>query len=348
MTKSANSFTIQDVAASASVSIATVSRVLNDSAGVAQPTRDAVLAAIERTGFVPRRRRRSGSARPLPLLQGVIAVRCPYTLTHHFGPILSAIAAAAAPHGKRLLLSSESADGNESSLSALLFSQATEGAILILPPEQPEMLAGLQRDGYPFVVIDPRTPVPADVAMVSAAHAHGARAVTEHLLGLGHRRIGVIAGPDGWVATDARLAGHHAALAAVELTSSAELIASVTEPDTSHGFEAALALLSLPRRPTAIAAFNDMIALGCLEAAKSLGLRVPQDVSIAGFDDLDLTRVTVPRLTTVRQPVEAMGTRGMTLLLQRIVGHPIRTLHVELPTELIVRESTAPPQFLGR
>jgi LacI family transcriptional regulator len=330
--------TIRDVAAEAGVSIATVSRVLNDSASVAPETRAAVMRAIEQHRFTARKRRSRG-----PSVQNVVAVRCPYVLTDYFGIVLSAVARSLRQHGKRLLLSAEAEEGDEPSISELLLSETTEGAILILPPEPREQLTALREQGYPFVVLDPRTPLPADVAAVSAAHLPGSRAATEHLLDLGHSRIAAIAGPDNWLASDGRLVGYRAALAAAGRLAPDELVTVGGEPTIEHGLEAARILLDLAQPPTAILAFNDKMAVGALQAANERGLSVPRDLSLVGFDDLDLSRVVAPPLTTVRQPLEEMARIAVALLLRLVEGQEIDTLHVELATELVVRESTARP-----
>ena len=322
------------------MSTATVSRVLNGSGKVSAGTRAVVLEAMERHAFTARRRR--SRARPL---QDVVAVRCPYLLTDYFGVILSAVARSLRLRGKGVLLSAEAEEGDEASLAELLRAEMTEGAVLILPPEPNAMLLDLRAQGYPFVVIDPRTALPADVAAVSAAHLTGSRLATEHLIELGHRRIAAIAGPLNWIATDGRLLGYRAALAATGRLAPEELVRVGGEPTIAHGLEAARQLLDLPDRPTGIVAFNDKIAIGAMQAAAERDLRVPEDLSVVGFDDLDLSRVVVPRLTTVRQPLEEMARLGVELLMRLIERREIHTLHIELATELVVRSSTAPPQL---
>src|SRR5581483_4120797 len=215
------------------------------------------------------------------------------------------------------------------------------GAIVILPPEPSEQLVALRGRGFPFVVVDPRTAMPRDIAAVSAAHFAGARSLTAHLTRLGHRRIGVIAGPDNWLASEARLAGHASALAEAGVLPSPELVRA-TEPTTRHGYQAANALLDLPQRPTALIGFNDKAAVGALTAAAQRGLRVPEDLSVAGFDDIDLAQATSPMLTTVRQPLAEMGRMAVSLLIRLLDGHQVDALHVELATELVVRGSTGP------
>jgi len=334
--------TIVDVAREAGVSTATVSRVLNSSASVSPQTRAVVLEAIERHGLTARRRRLRDH--PLP---GLVAVRCPYLLDDYFGAILSAIARTLRERGKVLMLSVEALEGDEPSLAGLLRTELTEGALLILPPEPGPVLAGLRAAGYPFVVVDQRTALPPDIAAVSAAHLAGARLATEHLLRLGHTQIAAIAGPRNWIAAEDRLLGYRTALAASGRLAPEGLIREGGEPTVAHGLAAARALLDLPEPPTAIVAFNDKVAIGAMEAAAERGLRIPGDLSVVGFDDLELSRVVIPRLTTVRQPLEEMARMGAELLLRLIGGREIDTLHVELATELVIRDSTARPSPRG-
>jgi LacI family transcriptional regulator len=215
------------------------------------------------------------------------------------------------------------------------------GAIIVLPPEPSEQLVELRVRGFPFVVVDPRAPMPRDIAAVSAAHFAGARSITRHLVDLGHRRVGVIAGPHNWLASDARLAGHTSALANVGVLPDPELIRS-GEATAQFGYHAAGELLDLPRRPTALIGFNDKVAVGALAAATRRGLRVPEELSIAGFDDIDLAQATRPLLTTVRQPLQEMGRLAVSLLVRLMDRQRLDALHVELATELVVRDSTGP------
>ncbi|HET9060542.1 MAG TPA: LacI family DNA-binding transcriptional regulator [Acidimicrobiales bacterium] len=330
--------TIREVAEAIGVSTATVSRVLNGNGSVAPGTRALVMEAIERHGFAGRRR----GPRQRPIA-GTVAVRCPYLLTDYFGIVLSAVERSLRQRGKHILLSAEAEQGDEPSLASLLHTGATEGAILILPPEPAAALTDLRMRRYPFVVVDPRTALPNDIAAVSAAHLSGARAATEHLIRLGHTRIGAITGPHNWIATDGRLMGYRAALATTGRLAPEQMVIAGEEPTIAHGLEAGRAMLSLPEPPTAIFAFNDKMAIGAMEAAAERGLSVPQDLSIVGFDDLELSQVVQPRLTTVRQPLDEMARIGVELLLRLIDGREIDTLHIELATELVVRGSTGPP-----
>jgi LacI family transcriptional regulator len=164
-----------------------------------------------------------------------------------------------------------------------------------------------------------------------------------HLLGLGHRRIAQITGPRGWLATEDRRRGYHAALASAGILPDPALeVESI--PEIPPGRAAAEQLLDLPERPTAIFAFNDNIAIGAVQAARERGLRVPDDLSVVGFDDVEPATIVSPALTTVRQPLAEMGRTAVSLLNRLLVRQRFETLHIELATRLVVRESTAPPR----
>jgi len=325
----------------AGVSIATVSRVLNGHGNVTPETRDLVERAVAQLGG--RGPRPRGGPKPVA---GSVFVRCPYLLTDYFGIIVSSVAETLELHGRSLVLNAGDAAQRSRVLPQLAGRPGIAGAVLILPPEPAEELAALRARRFPFVVIDPRLPPPRDVPAVSAAHAAGARRLTAHLTGLGHRRIGVVAGPREWLASDARLAGHAAALADAGVLGEPGLVRHV-EPTVEWGHRAAGELLDLSDRPTALLGFNDKAAVGALQAAVERGLRVPQDVSIGGFDDIDLSRATRPMLTTVRQPLLELGRMAVTLLVRVLDRHQLEALHVELSTELVIRDSTGPVRVPG-
>ena len=329
--------TVRDVAAETGVSIATVSRVLNNRGHVAQDTRALVQDAVERLGG------RAPEPRTAPATRsgGAVYLRCPYLLTDYFGLIVSSIAETLELHGLQLVLGAGEAAQHTAVLPTLAERPGISGALLVLPPEPSDRLARLSASGFPFVVVDPRTPLPRDIAAVSAAHFAGARSLAAHLTGLGHRRIGVIAGPNNWLASDGRLAGHTSALADVGVLPQPELIRH-TEATTQLGYLAACEMLDLPDRPTALIGFNDKVAVGALAAAQQRGLRVPEDLSVTGFDDIDLAQATHPMLTTVRQPLQEMGRIAVSLLIRLLEHRRLDALHIELATELVIRGSTGP------
>ena len=185
----------------------------------------------------------------------------------------------------------------------------TDGALLMLPSESGTELKALTAHGYPFVVVDPMEPLDEGIASVSATNASGAKAATEHLLALGHRRIGAIIGPPTWLASRERVNGFHAALAGAGIAPDRSLEIP-SDFEIGGGYAAAAKLLDRPDRPTAIFGFNDNIAIGVIRAARERGIRIPEDISLVGFDDAEEAVLVTPTLTTVRQPLQEMGRMG--------------------------------------
>jgi LacI family transcriptional regulator len=331
--------TIRDIADLAGVSIATVSRVLNDRPDVAAGTRETVLQVVREHGFSTNRGARGLSSGRT----GMIGLTLPLVADAYFGPMLSGAAEALYESDLRLVVAPTlHKHDREVSVIERLMRGTTDGAILMLPEESGDELLALQRQGFPFVVVDPREQPPEGIACVSAMHSAGAKQATEHLLSLGHRRIGAIAGARGWYATDERLAGFHAALATAGIRLDPELVV-YSDWRIPRGTEAARELLSLPDPPTAIFGFNDNVAIGALHAARELGLSVPADLSVVGFDDTEQAVIVTPRLTSVSQPLAELGRMGVSLLIRILEGQRLDALRIELATRLVVRESTAPP-----
>jgi LacI family transcriptional regulator len=333
--------TVRAIAAETGLSIATVSRVLNGGGNVAADTRERVRQVVERLGDRAPQPRRRPQARANRASRPAVFVRCPYLLTDYFGHIVTSIAETLALHGQSMLLDAGDAVVTSSVLRELPRRGDVYGALLILPPEPRADLEALAARSYPFVVVDPRTTVPRGMVSISAAHFSGARAITRHLIELGHRRIGVITGPPYWHTRDDRVGGHLAALAEAGILGEPELM-RYGEPAVKTGVWAGGDLLDLRPRPTAVVCFNDKVAVGVLEAAAARGLRVPRDLSVAGFDDIDVSRATTPRLTTVRQPLQELGRLAVTSLVRLLEGHQAEALHIELATQLVVRGSTGP------
>jgi LacI family transcriptional regulator len=220
---------------------------------------------------------------------------------------------------------------------------AIDGLLLVVPLEAMTDVRHLRQRGTPFVVIDPSTPLGHDVPVVATANWAGARMATEHLIGLGHRRIGAITGYPTWCASIDRLAGYHSALLAAGIPINPSY---VREADfwIGEGQRAAHELLSLPARPTAIFAMSDAMAVGVLRAARERGLEVPADLSVVGFDDVEMSAMVTPALTTIAQPLLEMGRLAVSILYRQINGQPLDANRVELSTRLVVRASTAPPR----
>jgi LacI family transcriptional regulator len=329
--------TIREVANLAGVSTATVSRVINGRAEVSEKARTAVMSVVREHGYSTNRTARALSGGRT----GLVGVMSPVVHHSYFSVILDGAGEALYEHDMRMVLCpTHHEHEREVTLLERLMHGTTDGAVLILPEESGEELSALHEHGYRFVIIDPHKSLDERVPTVSAAHTSGASEAVEHLLGLGHRRIAAITGPRGWIATEERLRGYRAALAAVGVMPDPGL---EVESDFSDrgGVQATEALLELPDPPTAIFAFNDMLAIGAMQAARARGIRIPQDLSVVGFDDTFEASIVTPTLTTVRQPLAEMGRMAVALLVRLLQNQRIEALHVELATKLVVRESTA-------
>jgi LacI family transcriptional regulator len=339
MAQPAHRVTIREIADQAGVSIATVSRVLNGRGDVAAETRESVARIIRDHGYTVNRSARGLSAGRT----GLIGVLVPLVFPQYFSFILAGAAEALAEQDLRVLLS-PTGDVHEREVSFLdrLMHGLTDGALIVLPQESSEELERFLDEGYRFVVVDPRLPLHERIPAVSAAHTSGADQAMRHLLDLGHRRIAAITGPRGWVATEDRRRGYHAALAAAGILPRPELEAE-SNFEIGGGVEATEYLLDIPHPPTAIFAFNDNIAIGVIQAARARGVRVPEDLSVVGFDDIEHATIVSPALTTVRQPLAEMGRTAVSLLMRLLERQRFETLRVELGTRLVVRDSTAPP-----
>jgi LacI family transcriptional regulator len=332
--------TIREIAAIAGVSIATVSRVVNGSGYVSEKTRRAVEGVIRDHGYTANR-----SARGLASgRSGLVGVTVPRIHPSYFSLIVAGIADALYEHDMRIVLCPTlHQHDREVSLLERLVHGTIDGGVLVLPEESTGELRTLMTHGFRFVVVDPRTRIEGPVPTVSAANSSGADQAIRHLLDLGHRRIAAITGPHGWMATVERTRGYHAALAAAGVPVDPKLVIE-SNFDVDGGRDSAEILLQLAEPPTAIFAYNDQLAIGAMQTAFARNLRVPEDLSIVGFDDTAEAEMVTPTLTTLRQPLAEMGRMGVSLLTRLLDNRQLEALHVELETQLIVRGSTGPPQ----
>ena len=320
--------TLAEVAAAAGVSVATVSKVLNGRSDVAETTRARVVwhlneASYQRTVRAPQ----TGPRRQ-------IEVYAPATQNSYTMTVLSGVLTAA--QGERLdviLRLAETLDEDRSGQP-----HTHSGAILITTENPPQHSRRL--DDCPVVHIDPVNPSPPGQVSIGATNFAGGVAATEHLVGLGHRRIGHVAGPEAMECSQARLAGYAQTLRRFRIAMDEALIvhSEFTYPD---GQEAARALLDQDSPPTAIFAASDEIALGIIEEARQRSIRVPDDLSIVGFDDTAMAVRSAPRLTTVAQPLAEMGVLAVRSLVTLMDGRPTDSDHIELSTRLVIRDSTS-------
>ena len=328
--------TIYDVARLAGVSTATVSRALNDRGGIAPATRAAIDAAVAQLGYQPNTVARSLATRSTQ----TIALLLPDISNPFYAALVSGIQQRALATGHTMLLcTTESDPEREEQYLALLRAKQVDGVLvdgLVLPPDR---IAQVVRDGLPIVCLD-RDIESTSVPLVQVDNRRGAELATEHLLSLGHRRIAHVAGASGLGISAERVAGYRAAHAAVGIAPDPTLL-EVGSFVEEGGYEATQALLDRADF-TAVFAANDLSALGVINALVERGLRVPDDVSVVGFDDLRLSRFTTPPLTTIHQPALAIAERATQLLIDLAHGRTVRKLRHLLEPELVVRDSTAP------
>ncbi|MBG6238201.1 LacI family transcriptional regulator [Mycetocola sp. CAN_C7] len=328
------------VAALAGVSAPTVSKVVNGRADVSATTRLRVQAALDELGYTSPMQRRMRSGGPA-MVDLVIA--------DHDGAysmeVLRGILDHAETVGVDIVVSSHTpnklARVDHHDWAQRMTDSGRSGVIFVTSEMTAGQLRAFQQRDIAVLVIDPLNPPPGGYASVGATNWAGGKSATEHLLGLGHDRIAFIGGPAAAECSVARLHGYLAALAGRGIPARQPYVFDGPFSQRS-GAICARQALDLENPPTAIFAASDTIALGVLEVARERGLRVPDDLSVVGFDGTPLADQTLPRLTSVAQPLQEMGRAALRAVLALSRGERLDSARTELATELIVRDSTAP------
>ena len=328
--------TIRDVAALAAVSHQTVSRVINGQTSVAEPTRQRVLEAIEQLGYVPS-----------PMARGLISNR-----THTLGMVTAditdgffarAVAGAEMEARRRnyfLIVGSveESPDDEEGTgYLRLMLERRVEGLIL----QRPGIVQGAANAGIPLVLIG--SAQPPGFTVVDVDNRRGGFDAMQHLLGLGHRAIATIVGPEEWPSAIRRHEGTLDALRSAGIAEDPALVERAHDWGVESGHAATDRLLARGARFTGIFAHSDLIALGAIRRLRSEGLRVPGDVSVVGYDDLPIAAYVDPPLTTIHQPMREVGELAASIVFDQLSGEEPEPGPHLLPARLVVRQSTAPP-----
>ncbi|WP_328906349.1 LacI family DNA-binding transcriptional regulator [Streptomyces sp. NBC_00234] len=326
--------TLAQVAQQAGVSISTVSKVLNGRQDVAPPTRAKVERLLEAHAY----RRTTRSAREAPLIEIVF-----HELESIWAmELIRGVENVAKAHNAGVVLTESGTRHSPSPdwMEAML-QRRPLGVVLVFSALPSEVKQQLRARSIPFVIIDPAGDPDPDVPSVGSANWNGGLAATRHLIECGHRRIGIITGPEDMLCSRARLDGYRSAMSMAGLEVDPELI-MFGDFHVEGGYDRAAEMLSRSRRPTAIFAGSDLQALGVLEAARVNGLRVPHDLSVVGYDDVSIARWASPALTTVHQPLRQMAEEAAQMLMRLRAQEPVST-RLELATSLVVRKSTAPP-----
>jgi LacI family transcriptional regulator len=326
--------TIIEVAEKAGVSFGTVSRVVNNDIHVKKETRERVLKVMEKLGYVANRQARSLAGGK----SNIIGVLVPDLGTGYIEEIIRGIDAELSLTDLDLILyTTHRTASKEANYVANLARGMVDGLLLVLPRSPADYITTLTGRNFPFVLIDHQG-TGRNCPAVGATNWQGAYRATEYLVKLGHSRIGFITGSMDLGCSMDRLEGYLSALRTNHANDAPELIyeGSFFQPD---GYAGASALLDLPNPPTAIFASNDIMALGVMDAVRSRGLRIPDDISIVGFDDIPQSAVVRPALTTVNQPLEKMGRVATQMLLDLLRQPEKESGRIELPTELVIRDS---------
>jgi LacI family transcriptional regulator len=327
--------TIRDVAREAGVSVTTASRAFNNKDDVHPDTRQRVMAAAQRLGYAP-----NLVARGLVLgKSGAIGTVIADSANPVYTEALRGMESVVNRAGYGLLLCN-AGESQEQALSCLTMLQNNRVEGVLLTPVQSDWrdLDLLEAAGIPYLLVLRHAPDRA-TDYVIPDHARGGYLVSRHLLDLGHRRLGHVGGLPFLSSAAGRLAGYRQALAERGLAYDADQVA-IGPFTIAGGYAAGMSLLERPGRPSAIFAANDLQAIGVLKAARQLGLRVPEDLALAGGDDIPLLDVLDPPLTTFHVPLFDIGARAAEALLDKLAGRCEGLQQIVYPPELIIRRSS--------
>ncbi|MGN6445092.1 LacI family DNA-binding transcriptional regulator [Amnibacterium sp.] len=327
--------TLSMLAEEAGVSLSTISKVLNGHADVAPATRQRVEALLDAHEY----RRRGTAAKGSTLLELVFS-----DLANPWGSEIMMGVQEVAHHAGMSLVLSPSSERHQPGPGWLagVLRRRPAGVLLVSTEPTPQLRERLASRSIPFAVIDPAGELPPGIASVGSTNWAGGFAATRHLIELGHTRIAAVSGHAHMLCSWARLDGFRSAMGSAGLPVREDWV-RMGDFLVTGGRAAAERLLTSDDRPTAVFAGNDMQALGVIEVASELGLRVPEDLSIVGYDDTQVAMLSRPRLTTVHQPIHRMAAEAARIVLRLAAGESVERQRLELATHLVVRDSTAAP-----
>ncbi len=335
-----NNVTIVDVAREAGVSFSTVSRVVNNFKHVKPETRDRVEKAMKKLGYVANLKARSLAGGRSQVIGMLI-----YELdtSYHIEIVRGVDAEITNSEYDLMLSTTHKRKRKESAYVTQLTQGMVDGFLFVLPRNLEAYTEDLDRQQFPYVLIDHPGIDNSMSSTITVTNWQGAYDATQYLIDLGHQRIGFITGFIEVASAQERLAGYQTAIRDNGLFVDPELICKGDFLEES-GYEAAKKFLNLAKPPTAIFASSDMCAFGAMKVVNESGYRVPEDVSIIGFDDVPEASFMRPMLTTVRQPLREMGQLATRMLLERIDDPTMPPVQVEIATELIIRDSCQSPE----
>lgn len=328
---------IKDVALKAKVSTTTVSHVVNRTRFVSDKVRQEVESAIRELNYVPSavaRSLKSNSTKTIGML-------IPNCSNPYFAEIVRSVEDHCFGAGYTLILcNTDDEPHRQSAYLQVLSEKRIDGMIIISTGEDKDLLRLLQGLPIPTVLLD-REIDEVNCDLVETAHLQGGLMATEHLIGLGHQRIACLAGPANLNSSAQRIEGWRTALANAGLASESADLLWHSDFSSQGGFSTMQAILASPLAPTAVFVCNDLMSIGALSAAHQAGVQIPQQMSLIGFDDIELAKFASPALTTIAQPKLRIGIAAVDMVLERIQGGRIQARQVILQPELIVRNSTA-------
>jgi DNA-binding LacI/PurR family transcriptional regulator len=330
------SITIQDIAQKLGVSVSTVSKALNNYSDVSQETRIRIQDAAREMGYYPSVAAQSLRSRQTNRI-GLVVNYPVATVGDYLAELIIGAAKAAEQESFNIILYTTVADQFDR-LARICRGREVDGLLLLWVKQIVKSAALMQSENVPFVIVARRVSEQ-KLPFVVADNYGGALALTRHLISLGHRRIAFTPQPELRETNQDRFAGYRQALEEAGIPYEDRLVIPIPV-ESQIRYQAIMQLFDMPAPPSAIFAFNDNVAIEALRFATNRGLRVPDDVAIAGFDGMYSSLITTPSLTTVRQPVQEIGQRAVELLVQNMSARTSTPQQVILPTELVLRQST--------
>ncbi|MBC3811588.1 MULTISPECIES: LacI family DNA-binding transcriptional regulator [Undibacterium] len=331
--------TMKQVAEKARVSTTTVSHVINNTRVVSDDARERVLSVIKELRYIP-----SAVARSLKNDRThTLGMMIPNNSNPYFAEVIQGIEDASFKLGYNIILCNSDDDPKrQAAYIRVLMEKRIDGLILVPSGSDEELTKLLADEGIPKVLVDREVAgVAAD--LIEADHVQGGYDATRYLIGLGHRRIACVAGPDTLLPSGGRVTGYLRALAEAKLEFRTEYLIH-SDFTSQGGFNAFKQLLALPERPTAIFVSNDLMAIGGICAANEAGVKIPQQLSVIGYDDIALASFSTPPLTTIAQPKHDIGQLTAQVLVARITNPTLPLRREMLRSQLIIRQSTARPE----
>lgn len=331
--------TLKDIARIARVDISTVSRALNDSPLITSETKEMVHAIAERLNYFPNSLARGLVSKKSETL-GIILPKIYFLQGSFFAKVLSGIEDVSVKNGYNILIASVTGRVHEKHFPFnLTRAKRIDGMLVINEFQTINDLDALKSERFPFVFVNRNIKDP-EIPCVGSDNVQGGRLAVEHLIGLGHRRIGVVTGKSDLASTHERLEGYRQALKAHKISFDADLVREgLFEEGIKTGQRCGGELLSLADRPTAVFALCDEQAIGVMQAARDRRLKLPEDLAIVGYDDIEYGAHLQPRLTTIAQDPYAIGSKACQLLIDILNGVSVSQNKILAPVELIVRDS---------